>query len=261
MRIKQQCERLKAEKRPALVTYTMAYDQGEQASAALLQALPEAGADIIEWGMPFSDPAADGPIIQAAGVRALAQGATLKGILACVSAFRKKNDQTPIILMGYYNPVYHYGVEDFARDAAKAGVDGLLLVDLPPEEDAQMLAQCDTHGIALIKLVTPVTDDARLGVILPKARGFIYYVSVAGITGTTSASAASIEQSVLRIRKHTHLPIMAGFGIKTPHDVSMIAPHVDGVVVGSALIQSLETQGADAALNLVTQLRHAITPL
>lgn len=258
MRISEQFKRLKEQKRPGLITYMMAYDPALKESEALLHALPEAGADLIELGMPFSDPAADGPIIQAAGMRALKAGATLAGILKLVSSFRTKNDYTPLILMGYYNPVYHYGAQRFVEDAKQAGVDGLLIVDLPPEEDTQMLACCDYHGIELIKLVTPVTDKQRLDVILPKARGFLYYVSITGITGTKVADAASIERSVQKIRKQTKLPLVAGFGIKTPQDVTRIAPYVDAVVVGSAVIQALEEKGVQEAIRFVTQLRQAL---
>lgn len=258
MRITEQFKRLKEQKRPGLITYLMAYDPTLKDSEALLHALPGAGADIIELGMPFSDPAADGPIIQASGMRALKAGATLAGILALVQSFRARNTHTPLILMGYYNPIYSYGVQRFVQDAKHAGADGLLIVDLPPEEDQEMLAYCDVQGVDLIKLVTPVTNEERLKVILPKARGFLYYVSITGITGTMAADALSIQQSVQRIRNYTDLPIVAGFGIKTPQDVAHIAPHVDAVVVGSAVIQVLAKEGKKGALKLVGKLRQSL---
>lgn len=258
MRIKKQFEQLKSEGRKGLVTYIMAYDPNVKESYTLLESLPKAGADIIELGMPFSDPAADGPTIQAAGNRALKAKVTLDGILKLVHDFRRQDNKTPIILMGYYNPIYHYGVERFVDAAKTAGVDGLLLVDLPPEEDDKTLALCDDRGIDLIKLVAPTTTEQRLKTILPKARGFIYYVSVTGITGTKSAVAVTVKEAAARIRHHSTLPIVAGFGIKTPTDVKAIAPYVEAVVVGSALIEQLVMSGTKMALKFVTSLRKAL---
>ncbi len=257
-RITKRFEQLKAEKRAGLVTFTMAYDPDYETSLAILKGLPEAGADIIELGMPFSDPMADGPAVEAAGIRALEAGAKLKGILDIVATFRKENHETPVILMGYANPLYHYGLEAFTKDAAQAGVDGLIIVDLPPEEDTTLYEHASAQQIALIKLVTPTTDESRLQVILQKASGFLYYVSVAGITGTKSASQASIADALVRFRKHTSLPIVVGFGVRTPEQAKAIANMADGVVVGSALVQQVvegdKSKAKERLLNVVKSL-------
>lgn len=238
-RITRTFKNLAAQQRTGLVTFTMAFDPDKHTSLEILKALPGAGVDVIELGMPFSDPMADGPAIEAAGFRALKAGATLKGILEIVSEFRKENQETPLILMGYYNPIQHFGIEAFVKQAQHAGVDGLLIVDLPSEEDAALLAACNAQGISLIKLITPTTSDERLPKLVEHASGFIYYVSVAGITGTKSASADSVEHAIERIKKHTSLPIAVGFGIKDREGVEKIGSHADGVVVGSALVRTI----------------------
>jgi tryptophan synthase alpha chain len=247
---------LHAQNRPALVTFLMGGDPDLARSRELLCALPGQGADIVELGMPFSDPAADGPSIQAAGNRALAAGSTLKHILELARAFRAQHAETPLILMGYVNPVFHYGIEAFARDAAAAGVDGVILVDLPPEEEAEFMPHFRAHGIARIRLVTPVTDDTRLAQILPDAEGFVYYIAVAGITGTKGATAEAIAAGVARVKRHTTLPVVAGFGIRTPEQAATLAPHLDGIVVGSALVERA-SKGEDVG-ELVRRLRGAL---
>lgn len=254
-RIKQKFLSLKEQKRSALITYVMAYDKSYDESLELLHSLPEAGADIIELGMPFSDPMADGPTIQEAAIRALAAGAKLSGILEMVAKFRQKNSDTPIILMGYYNPVQHYGIDKFCKDAKASGVDGLLIVDLPPEEDERLYISAQQSNLALIKLATPTTDDARLQKILQHAGGFLYYVAVAGITGTKSASYDSIGNAVSNIKKHTDIPVAVGFGIKTAADVKAVGQHADAVVVGSSLVKIIAEKGNKAAAEFVRELR------
>jgi len=230
---------LAAENRAALVTYIMACDPDRATSQAILDGLPAAGSDIIELGVPFTDPMADGPAIQLAGGRALAAGGSLRTTLEMVAAFRKKDDATPVVLMGYYNPIYAWGPEKFCQDAAKAGIDGLILVDLPPEEVDELLPHSRANGIDFIFLTTPTSDDVRLPTVVGEASGFVYYVSIAGVTGTRSASLAGIEAAVSRIRRHTSLPICVGFGIKTPEQVADIARVADGAVVGSAIVQAI----------------------
>lgn len=256
-RITQCFAKLKAEKRTGLVTFTMAYDPDEKTSLEILKSLPLAGADIVELGVPFSDPTADGPIIQAAGKRALEAGASLRGTLKIAAAFRETHPEVPLVLMGYYNPVYQYGPAAFFKDAKAAGVDGLIIVDLPPEEDELIAELAVSAGIALIKLITPTTDDKRLARILPKASGFLYYVSVAGITGTKSATSSSVEEAIARFKRHTYLPVVVGFGIKTEAQVAEIGKVADAVVVGSALVQVIENQKKEAvtaASNFVSNL-------
>ncbi len=248
----------KSQNRAALITFMMGYDPDEAASSALLAALPEAGADIIEIGMPFSDPMADGPVIEAAGLRALAAGASLAGILRMVAQFREKNAYTPIILMGYFNPVYRYGCETFCRDATKAGVDGLIIVDLPPEEESELTAPMRAHGLHFIRLIAPGSDEARLGKLCASAGGFVYYISVAGITGAKSATHASLSDNIARIRRHTQLPVAAGFGIKTPEQAKQAAQLADAVVVGSALVEKFHSSGQAAALAFVRELAQAV---
>jgi tryptophan synthase alpha chain len=238
-RIETRFAKLKAEGRSALVTFSMACDPDQAVSQALLDGLPAAGADLIELGMPFTDPMADGPAIQLAGGRALAAGGSLRRTLEMVQAFRKADNDTPIILMGYYNPIYAWGVERFAADAARAGVDGLIIVDLPPEEASELVPHLRGHGIDFIVLTTPTSDDARLPVVLANASGFVYYVSIAGITGTASAAQSAIDEAVARIRRHTDLPVCVGFGIKTPAQAAEVARIADGAVVGSAIVAVL----------------------
>ncbi|MDC9822907.1 tryptophan synthase subunit alpha [Devosia sp. ZB163] len=228
-----------AEGRPALVTFTMAGDPDLATGQAILEALPAAGADIIELGMAFSDPMADGPGVQAAGQRALAAGQTLKKTLAMVEAFRKKDNDTPIVLMGYYNPIYIFGVDAFLEAAKAAGVDGLIVVDLPPEEDDELCIPALAAGINFIRLTTPTTDDKRLPAVLRNTSGFVYYVSMTGITGATIKSHAAVGEAVKRIKGHTDLPIAVGFGIKTADDAATIGRDSDGVVVGTAICNAV----------------------
>ena len=218
----------------------MASDPDYEQSLAALKSLPEAGADIIEIGMPFTDPAADGVTIQRAGQRALKAGATMKTTLQMVQDFRTENDTTPIILMGYANPLYAYGLGAFAADAHAAGVDGLIIVDLPPEEDAPLRTQTEKHNIDMIRLVTPTTDEARLSVVLNGASGFLYYVSITGVTGTAKADLSAIKPHIDHIKMQTDLPVAIGFGIKTPEDAKAMAALSDAVVVGSAIVEKVQ---------------------
>ncbi len=236
-RIASRFARLTSEGRAGLVTFITAGDPDRESSLKLLEALPAAGADLIELGMPFSDPMANGPAIQAAGLRALKAGMTLAGVLALVRGFRARDAETPVILMGYYNPIYSYGNERFVREAAAAGVDGLIVVDLPPEEDAELRPLAEAAGIASIRLVAPTTGEARLATLLEDAGGFVYYVAITGITGTRSAVLGQVEAAIARLRAHTELPIAVGFGIKTPEDAAGFARFADAAVVGSSLVQ------------------------
>jgi tryptophan synthase alpha chain len=229
---------LKEEGRAALVTFIMAGDPDEATSLAILQALPKAGADVIELGMPFTDPMADGPAIQAAGLRALHAGANMKKTLATVRAFRAGDDATPIVLMGYYNPIYVYGVDKFLADAKAAGVDGLIVVDLPPEEDGELCLPALKAGLNFIRLATPTTDDKRLPAVLTNTSGFVYYVSITGITGSAAPDPGRVSGAVARIKRHTKLPVCVGFGVRSAEQARAIAEHADGVVVGSALIDA-----------------------
>jgi tryptophan synthase alpha chain len=238
-RIAQRFAALRREGRAGLVTYLTGGDPDPDTSARLIGGLAAAGADLIEIGMPFSDPMADGPAIQAGGRRALQRGANLHGTLALVRQLRRADEATPIVLMGYYNPIYRYGAEAFARDAAAAGVDGLIVVDLPPEEDAELAGPVRAAGLDLVRLATPTSDDRRLPVILERASGFLYYVAIAGITGTRSADAASVATAVARLRRHTDLPVAVGFGIKTAEQAAAIARAADAAAVGSSLVQRL----------------------
>lgn len=230
---------LKAENRPALVTYVMAGDPDLATSQALLEALPHAGSDIIEFGMPFSDPMADGIAIQLAGQRSLAGGMTLRGVLAMVEDFRRKDETTPIVLMGYYNPIYIFGVEAFIAAAKAAGVDGLIVVDLPPEEDDELCIPALKAGLNFIRLTTPTTDDKRLPTVLRNTSGFVYYVSMNGVTGAVIKSRGAVGDAVERIKSHTQLPVAVGFGIKTADDAADIGRHADGIVVGTVLVDAL----------------------
>lgn len=238
-RIDTRFAQLKREGRAAFVTFVMAGDPDPATSLAIIKALPNAGADIIEIGMPFTDPMADGPAIQAAGLRALKAGMTLSRTLAMVAAFRESDDATPVVLMGYYNPIYIHGVDRFLADAKAAGVDGLIIVDLPPEEDAELCLPAMQAGLNFIRLATPTTDDKRLPAVLANTSGFVYYVSITGITGSASAKSSDVGEAVARIKRHTALPVCVGFGIRTPEAAGAIAAQADGVVVGSALIDAL----------------------
>ena len=238
-RIDTRFSQLKAEGRPALVTYFMGGDPDYQTSLKIMKALPKAGADVIELGVPFSDPMADGPAIQAAGLRALEAGQTLAKTLAMAAEFRKEDDTTPIVLMGYYNPIYIYGVERFLADARVAGVDGLIVVDLPSEMDAELCVPARQAGFNFIRLTTPTTDDKRLPKVLHNSSGFVYYVSMNGITGAGLADTARVGEAVRHIKKSTKLPICVGFGVKTPEQASAIAAHADGVVVGTAIVNAV----------------------
>ncbi|HEY9012728.1 MAG TPA: tryptophan synthase subunit alpha [Devosia sp.] len=231
--------KLKAEGRPALVTYFMGGDPDYETSLSIMKALPKAGSDIIELGMPFSDPMADGPSIQAAGQRALKAGQTLRKTLEQVRTFRGHDTQTPIVLMGYYNPIFIYGVDAFLRDAAAAGVDGLIVVDLPPEEDDELCVPALKAGLNFIRLATPTTDDKRLPAVLESTSGFVYYVSMTGITGAAIKNPQAVGQAVKRIKGHTDLPVVVGFGIKTGDDAAVMSRDADGVAVGTALCNAV----------------------
>jgi len=230
---------LKREGRAAFITFLMAGDPDIDTSLAIIKALPKAGADVIEIGMPFTDPMADGPAIQASGLRALKAGMTLKKALALVRDFRVDDDATPIVLMGYYNPIYIYGVDKFIADAKIAGVDGLILVDLPAEEDDELCVPALAAGLNFIRLATPTTDDKRLPAVLANTSGFVYYVSITGITGSGAADIAAVTEAVARIKRHTRLPVCVGFGIRTPEAARAIAENADGAVVGTALVDAL----------------------
>lgn len=237
-----------AQSRAALVTFVTGGDPDLETCARILPALVRGGADIIEIGMPFTDPMADGPAIQAGNIRSLGQHTTLRGVLAMVRAFRATDNDTPLILMGYFNPILAYGPERFATDAAIAGLDGTIVVDLPPEEDGELAPFLRRNGLHMVRLATPTTDDVRLPRVLGGASGFVYYVAVAGITGTSSASDTDIGAAVARLKAATDLPIAVGFGIKTPEAAAAVARHADGVVVGSAIV-SLIGAAAEARAN------------
>ena len=263
-RIDKRFAALKKEGRAALVTFIMAGDPEYDTSLAIAKALPNAGADIIELGMPFTDPMADGPAIQAAGLRALKAGQRMTRTLSLVRDFRKDDDDTPIILMGYYNPIYIYGNERFLADAKAAGVDGLIIVDLPPEEDDELCLPALKAGLNFIRLATPTTDDKRLPKVLTNTSGFVYYVSVTGVTGTAAPDTSKVTGAVAQIKRHTRLPVAVGFGVKTAEQARAIAEGADGVVVGSALVdamfKSLDKTGKAGAgtVNAVTQLVSAL---
>jgi tryptophan synthase alpha chain len=226
--------------RAALVTFLMGGDPDAKTSLDILRALPRAGADVIEIGVPFTDPMADGPSIQAAGLRALKAGMTLKGVLDLVRGFRQRDDTTPLILMGYYNPVYVYGVDRFLADTKSLGVDGLIIVDLPPEEDAELCIPALAAGLNFIRLATPTTDDRRLPAVLANTSGFVYYVSITGITGAATPDPSRVGTAVARIKRHTNLPVAVGFGVKNAATAEAIAKQADGVVVGTALVDALK---------------------
>lgn len=250
---------LAAEGRAALGVFIMAGDPNAEATLEVLNGLPAAGADFVELGMPFTDPMADGPAIQAAGQRALDAGMTLSGCLDLVRAFRAKDADTPLILMGYYNPIYHRGVEAFLDEATAAGVDGLIIVDLPPEEDRELCLPARAAGIDFIRLATPTTDDRRLPAVLRNTSGFVYYVAFAGVTGAAEASAAAVAPEVSRIKAASDLPVCVGFGVKTPEIAGAIASIADGVVVGSAVVSKLgEGRPASEVLDFVRSLADAV---
>jgi tryptophan synthase alpha chain len=254
--------------RSAFITFLMAGDPDLSTSLEIIKALPKAGADIIEIGMPFTDPMADGPAIQAAGLRALKAGMTLNKTLAMVREFRKLDATTPLVLMGYYNPIYIHGVDKFLLDAKSAGVDGLIIVDLPPEEDSELCLPAMKAGLNFIRLATPTTDDKRLPAVLANTSGFVYYVSITGITGSASADTGEVGEAVARIKRHTKLPVCVGFGIRTPMAARAIAQNADGAVVGTALIDalraSLDPEGratgktVDAVSDLVSLLAQGV---
>ena len=249
--------RLKAEDKAAFVAFIMAGDPDYETSLSLLKQMPAAGVDVIELGICFTDPMADGAAIQAAGLRALEGGQTLKKTLSMVADFRIEDKTTPIILMGYYNPIYIYGVEAFLKDADAAGVDGLIVVDLPPEEDAELCLPARKAGLDFIRLTTPTTDDKRLPEVIKNTSGFVYYVSVAGITGGAAGEKAAVDEAVDRIRQAAQLPVAVGFGIKTPDQAREIAKIADGVVVGSELISKL-ADSPEAAIDHMNALAEAI---
>jgi tryptophan synthase alpha chain len=228
-----------AQGRAALVTFVTAGDPDLATSAEILAALPGAGADVIELGMPFTDPMADGPAIQRGNLRSLAAGTTLKAVLAMVKSFRAQDDQTPIVLMGYFNPILSFGPERFAVEAKAAGIDGCIVVDLPPEEAGELAPALAAHGLHLVRLATPTTDARRLPAVLDGASGFLYYVAVAGVTGANSAAAADVAAAVTRLKAATSLPIAVGFGVRTPDQAAAIAAHADAVVVGSAIVDAI----------------------
>ena len=238
-RIDRHMAKLKAEGRPALVTYFMGGDPDYETSLSIMKALPKAGADVIELGMPFSDPMADGPAIQAAGLRALKGGQTLAKTLKMAAEFRKGDDETPIVMMGYYNPIYIYGVERFLADAKASGIDGLIVVDLPPEMDEELCVPALKAGLNFIRLATPTTDDKRLPTVLKNTSGFVYYVSMTGITGGALPDTSKVAAAVERIKRHTELPVCVGFGVKTAEQARVIGQAADGVVVGTAIVNAI----------------------
>ncbi len=246
---------LRAERRKAFVAYVMAGDPDYETSLEIVKGLPGAGVDIIELGLPFTDPMADGPTIQLAGQRALEAGQTLRKTLDLAAEFRKGDDRTPIVMMGYYNPIYSRGVEKFLADAEAAGVDGLIVVDLPPEEDAELCIPAQKAGLNFIRLATPTTDDKRLPKVLQNTSGFVYYVSITGITGAAAAEAADVGPEVARIKAQTDLPVIVGFGIRTPETSQAIASVADGAVVGSAIVAMIgEGKPATEVLDFVRGL-------
>ena len=267
-RIDRRFAALKAEGRPALVTYMMAGDPDYETSLSILRALPRAGADVIELGMPFSDPMADGPAIQAAGLRALRAGQTLAKTLQMAAEFRRGDDDTPIVMMGYYNPIYIYGVDRFLADARASGIDGLIVVDLPPEMDAELCVPAVAAGVNFIRLATPTTDDKRLPQVLNNTSGFVYYVSMTGITGSALPDTSKVGAAVARIKAHTGLPVCVGFGVKTAEQARAIGASADGVVVGTAIVNAVANvidptgkptaDPAEAVATLVEGLAHGV---
>jgi tryptophan synthase alpha chain len=259
-RIGRRFAELASEKRAGLVAFITAGDPDLATSRAILEALPEAGADLIELGMPFSDPMADGPAIQAAGLRALKAGLNAPKTLDLVRRFREEDAETPVILMGYFNPIYQYGVERFLADAGEAGVDGLIVVDLPPEEDDELCLPALKAGLAFIRLATPTTDDRRLPAVLANTAGFVYYVSITGITGAATPDFGKVAAAVERIKRHTPLPVVVGFGVKNGRHAAAIAHAADGVVVGTAVVEALKGS-LDESGRATSQTVEAVTTL
>jgi len=251
-RIETTFSKCKDEGRKALITFITAGDPDKKTSLEVLKSLPAAGADIIELGMPFADPGADGPAIQLANQRALNSGANMNQTLDMVRAFREQNQDTPIVLMGYFNPLLAYGLVRFTNDAHAAGVDGLIIVDLPPEEDKELRGHCQNKGLDLIRLITPTSDEARLPILLEGVSGFLYYVSITGVTGSAKPDLNVLKPHIDTIRKHTELPIAVGFGIKTPEDAAHMSKICDGVVVGSAIVNTIEKAANGKAANEVS---------
>ena len=263
-RIDHRFAELKVQGRAALVTFLTAGDPDPVTSLAILAALPAAGADVVELGMPFTDPMADGPAIQMSSQRALKAGQTLKQTLDMVRAFRRDDAATPIVLMGYYNPIYIYGVDRFLADATSAGVDGLIVVDLPPEEDEELCLPALKAGLNFIRLATPTTDDKRLPAVLANTSGFVYYVSITGITGSAAPDPGQVTAAVSRIKRHTRLPVAVGFGVRTAEQAAAIAAGADGVVVGSALVSALKEsldQDDKATAKTVTSVVNLVAEL
>jgi tryptophan synthase alpha chain len=259
-RIEARFARCRAEGRAALITYVMAGDPDPETSLAILKSLPKAGADIVEFGLPFTDPMADGPPIQASALRALKSGQTTAKTLDLVRQFRQGDTDTPVILMGYFNPIYVYGIERFLADAKSAGVDGLIVVDLPPEEDEELCLPALRAGLAFIRLATPTTDDKRLPAVLKNTAGFVYYVSITGITGAATPDFGKVGVAVERIKRHTALPVVVGFGVKTGAHAAAIAKGADGVVVGSALINAVQAS-LDSEGRATSRTVEAVTTL
>jgi tryptophan synthase alpha chain len=262
-RISERFAELKKQKRAGLIPFIMGGDPTLSATAALLKSLPEAGADLIEIGIPFSDPMADGPVIQAAGLRALKAGTSVHDILKLVHDFRKHDNETPIILMGYYNPVYRYGIEDFCADAAKAGVDGLIIVDLPPEEERELKPHLEASNLVTIRLMAPTSSDKRLMQLARTAQGFVYYIAMTGVTGGQSASISELKEQVIHVRRFTKLPVAVGFGIRTPEQAKKIGRFASAVVVGSALVDVMakkktQKSALAAGLTFVRSLAKAL---
>ncbi|XDZ65181.1 tryptophan synthase subunit alpha [Alphaproteobacteria bacterium LSUCC0684] len=264
MRIARAFAKAKEENRAALGIFVTGGDPDLETSREILLGLPDHGADFVELGMPFSDPMADGPAIQASSLRALRAGTRLGDVLDLARAFRARHPDVPLILMGYYNPIYIYGVDRFITDAIKAGVDGLIMVDLPPEEDDELCLPARAAGLDFIRLITPTTDDARMPQVMANSSGFVYYVSITGITGTRSASGDSIRDAMARIRKASDLPAVVGFGIRTAAQVNEAAQHADGVVVGSAAVDTLAatlTEGNSASANTASEVLALVSEL
>ena len=262
-RLQSRFAELKQQNRAALVTFVTAGDPDYATSLSILKGLPAVGADVIELGMPFTDPMADGPAIQLANIRALGGHQDMVKTLQMVREFRAGNSDTPLVLMGYFNPIHHYGVPRFIEEAKAAGVDGLIVVDLPPEHNEDLCDPAQAAGLDFIRLTTPTTDDARLPTVLNGSSGFVYYVSVAGVTGAGAATLEHVEQAVARLRRHTDLPISIGFGIRTPEHAATIARLADGVVVGSALIDQIANasspqQAIDGVLGLCRELADGV---
>lgn len=260
-RLRATFDSLHAQGRTALIPFIMAGDPSTEATAAILDALPAAGADIIELGIPFSDPMADGPAIQAAGNRALAAGMTLRGVLSLAQGFRKKHPEVPLILMGYYNPILQMGLDVFAENAHLSGVDGVIIVDLPPEEQGELHGLLHAKHISFIRLIAPTTGEERLQRLLEDADGFVYTIAVKGITGAGSSTADALGERIAQIRKHTRLPVVAGFGIKTPEQAGALKGVADGVVIGSALVDAIHAQAPDSPEKAAAVAAEFLAPL